>query len=191
MKKLALLALVSLVAGIVMADEPTALSQAFFGVNLGEPLKALGEKCRNAAVSADGDKWHFQDKDHPGRIISLNGALNGNKSIKETKVSVYSNRVYEIELIFADASLQNYNVLKESLEKKYGKNKAGLFDAMETKSHFTTTVDGQSVSITLNHDIAFNEEGGTMSVSYQYDAIQKMVVEDMNRRKAAKVADDL
>jgi hypothetical protein len=62
---------------------------------------------------------------------------------------------------------------------------------METKSRFSTTVDGQAVSITLNHDIAFTEDGGVLSVSYEYDAIQKLVVDEMNRRKASKVVDDL
>ena len=138
------------------AEGPPVLSQAFFGINLGESLKSLGEKCRKAVVSADGNKWNFGDKDFPGRIISLNGALNGNKAVKETQVSIYSNRVFAIELVFADTSEQNYNVLKSSLEKKYGKDKGGLFDAVEDKSRFTTTVDDQSVRIVLNRDITFD-----------------------------------
>lgn len=191
MKKTAVILLALACALSVRAEEPPTLTQEFFGINLGMDLKTLAGKCRQAGVSADTQRWSFQDKDHPGRIIGLNGALNGNKAIKETKVSSYNDRVYEIELVFSDGSLQNYNVLKGALEKKYGKDKAGMFDAMETKSRFSTTIDGQSVSITLNHDISFTEQGGTVSVSYEYDAIQKLVIEEMNRRKASKVVDDL
>ena len=185
-KFLSLITVLTLACALsVYAQEAPTLTQAHFGINLGMGLKELSGKCRQAGVSADTQRWSFQDKDHPGRIIGLNGALNGNKAIKETKVSAYNDRVYEIELVFKDASLQNFNIHKAALKKEYGRGKSGVFDSMGTKSRFSTTVGDQSVSITLNHDISFNEQGGTLSLSYEYDAIQKLVVEEMNRRKAS------
>ncbi len=187
-KFLSLITVLTLACALsVYAQEAPTLTQAHFGINLGMGLKELSGKCRQAGVSADTQRWSFQDKDHPGRIIGLNGALNGNKAIKETKVSAYNDRVYEIELVFKDASLQNFNIHKAALKKEYGRGKSGVFDSMENKvthKFYDHAVD-QSVSITLNHDISFNEQGGTLSLSYEYDAIQKLVVEEMNRRKAS------
>lgn len=167
------------------AEEPPTLTQEYFGINLGMDLKTLAAKCRQAGVSADTQKWSY-----PGRIIGLNGALNGNQAIKETKGFSYNDRVYMIELVFKDGSPQNYYALKGALEKKYGKDEAVL-GAVEMESRFSTTVDGQAVSITLDRDVWFTESGEVLSVSYNYDALWKLVVEERNRRKVSKVVDDL
>jgi hypothetical protein len=191
MKRMAATTLALALAANLSAAVPPELSQEHFGINLGMDLRTLASKCRQARVSADTKKWSFKDKDHPGRIIGLKGALSGNKAVRETKVSLCADRVYQIEVVFKDGSLRNYNVLKVALAKKYTIVDGSLFDAMDTRAQFSTKIDRQSVSITLEYDITYSEQGGTVSVSYEYDAIQKLITEEMNRRKASKVKDDL
>ena len=161
-----------------------------FGVRLGESTETLEWNCRQAGEAIDKDAWVFEDKDHPGRIWSFAGALNGNDAVKTTEVSVYNGRVYQVKVLFKDSSLQNYKVLTGSLEKKYGKNKAGLRDAMESKSGFSTSDGEHKVQIVLNHDLGFMEDD-TLSLRYVHDALSDQVMEEIERRKASKVADDL
>jgi hypothetical protein len=161
-----------------------------FGVRLGESTETFEWNCSQGGKAINKDSLVFGDKDHPGRIWSIQGSLNDNEAIKTTNLSIYNGRVYQVEVLFKDSSLQNYNVLAGSLREKYGKNKAGMFDAIESKSEFSTTDGNQKIQIILNHDDGFMGED-RLSLRYIYDSLSNQILKEIKDRKVGKVADDL
>jgi len=171
-------------------DEPLILSSERFGVRLGESIDTVESKCSSANIELQKGLWSYEDEDHPGVIWSFQGALNGNDAVKMTRLSTFRDRIYEVKILFKDSSLPNYHVLIASLEKKYGKNEAGFFDSIETKGTFVTTDRGQKVEVVLNHDMGIMEDD-TLALSYTHCRLQDQVIEEVRRRKASKVVDDL
>lgn len=188
---LSFIALFILATGALAAGFPV-IKRPIFGLNLGESGKALLEKAHAAGIKIKKDEVIFSDKDMPANIWTIAGAWNGNKAVKQTNLRLYGGQVYNIDIIMADSSSNNYEVLKGSLEKKYGKDQAGFAETMESKSIFKTTFDGQVVGITLNSDLDFTAEGGTtLTLTYRYQKMVEAVIAEYNRRKASKVEGDL
>lgn len=160
-----------------------------FGIRLGESVETLEWNCQQVGLSIN-KNGKFEDKDHPGNVYLLSGAVNGNEAIKTTKVLIYNGRVYQVEFLFEDSSPRNYDVLTTSLEKKYGKIKASDFQIFEKKSTFTTTEDGQKLQIILKHTPGFMD-GDTLSLYFVHDKLTNQLLEELKTRKASKVASDL
>ena len=174
----------------IAAERKFVIDKSFFGTKLGECDNAVESACKAAGHFIHRTAWKFTDEDHPGVIWTISGAMNGNTSIKRTRLCFFEHRLYQIEVLFRDSSLQNYHVIKDSLEKKYGNNKPGFMDAIESKAKFEVNIDGHAVCIVINHDTAFMEDD-TLALLYTHDKLLDAVLQEMNRRKASKIVDDL
>lgn len=136
--------------------------------------------------------------DHPGVIWRI-----GNKktSIKQLFVHTYNERIYKINVQFADGSDTNYKTVRNLLEQKYG---GGVTNTLFGISRFIPTVDGSQLIITLNHDMGFIEDD-TLELHYALLALQEDLQKEqqrtnainrnkeleMQKRKAAKINQDL
>jgi len=154
-----------------------------FGVRLGELLRSL-----KGRLTVTASTYSFEDKDHPGEIWNINPP---NPSVKRLMVSTFNERIYSINILFADGSKTNYETIREQLRKKYqSEDKGGLTGAMFGEAEFTTTLDGVQIGIKLNHDIGFMEDD-KLELNYIHIALQQKVYEEVQKRKAKKVITDL
>lgn len=161
-----------------------------FGVYLGESIESLEWKSRQKGRWLNKTKWTFKDKDHPGEICSVIGAINGNDAIQETAIYIYKGRVYQVQVYFKESSLNNYKILSNSLKEKYGKDESSFSDTLETISRFSTIDEGHKIQIILDRDLGFGEND-KLSLQYVHDTIQDQVMKEYNNRKASKVEKDL
>jgi phage FluMu protein Com len=154
-----------------------------FGIRLGELLRSL-----KGRLTVTASTYSFEDKDHPGEIWNINPP---NPSVKRLMVYTFNERIYSINILFADGSKTNYETIREQLRKKYqSEDKGGFTGAMFGEAEFTTTLDGVQIGIKLNHDIGFMEDD-KLDLNYIHIALQQKVLEEVQKRKAKKVITDL
>jgi len=165
------------------SDRIVEVMTPIFGVRLGESLRSLKKRFTVTAST-----YSFEDKDHPGRLWDINSS---NSNVKRLMVSMFNERVYRINILFADGSKTNYETIREQLKRKYqSEDKGGLTGAMFGEAKFMTTLDGIRIGIELNHDIGFMEDD-KLELNYSHIAIRQKVYEEIQERKAAKVKADL
>jgi len=194
-KRLLLIVLVLLIfssllftSRIQAASKYPKLSKSFFGSYLGEPEEPFLRRCeKNAKVFT---KLTFTDKLKPGYIWEIRGCLSNNDSILKTQSYIFQDQVISIRLFFKDNSVENYKIIKKALENKYGENKAGMSSTLETKSIFSTAVNGHEVMISCDQDVNFSSDN-TLILSYVYmDLFKKALAEEKNK-KTNKIKNDL
>ena len=162
------------------------VNQKLFGCFLGDTIPNM----RKRGMSVSESDYHFTDEDHPGIIWDLVASDTGNPAVKEARVSTFNDMVYELAVFFKDNTKSNYNVLESQLENKYG-GKRSTLSFMDEKVHFDSRIDGASVTITLFFEDSFDDDKDQLSVTYTYDDLMHKLVDDVQRRKAAKVSQDL
>ena len=161
----------------------SGISKPMFGVHLGETLNSLNQRFRVSRSS-----YSFEDKDHPGEIWTVQ---NDNSNVKHILVYTINEKVYEIDIQFADGSRTNYDTINSQLEKKYkSKDEGGLTGAMFGEGSFKTMIDGTEIKIKLNHDIGFMEDD-KLELQYIHVPLRDKVYEEIKRRKANKISGDL
>jgi hypothetical protein len=191
MKKLLLFCLFMTLPTMTLAGEFPVIERSFFGVQLGESTQTLETKAKAAEIDINKQKWTFKGLVAPGKLWAIYGSLNKNKAIESTRFYIYNGQIYQIVLLLRDNSTTNFDALKTSLEKKYGKDTGGFMGAIETKADFTADFGGQTVLITLNRDFKFTEEGGSLSLMYTHSNILKAQSDELGRRKVKKFERDL
>ena len=154
-----------------------------FGIYLGETLDSL----KNRFVVSE-STFSFEDKDHPGEIWNVQ---KNNSNVKHILVYTINRQVYEIDIQFVDGSRTNYDTINTQLEKKYKtEDKGGLTGAMFGEGSFNTVIDGVGVKIKLNHDVGFMEDD-KLELQYTHISLRDRVYEEIKKRKASKISNDL
>jgi hypothetical protein len=162
------------------------VNQKLFGCFLGETIQDM----RSRGMSVSESDYRFTDEDHPGIILDLYASDIGNPAVKEARVSTFNDMIYELAIFFKDNTKSNYAVLESQLENKYG-GKRSTISFMDEKVHFDTHIDGASVTITLFFEDSYDDDKDQLSVTYTYDDLVHILVDEVQRRKAAKVSHDL
>jgi len=160
-----------------------AIGQPIFGVFLGETIDSLTQRLQVSPTT-----YTFTDKDHPGKIYAVQ---NRNPSVKTLLVYIFDDKIYTIDVRFADGSRMNYEAIKNQLEKKYkSEDKSGISGALFGEGVFEPVIDGVKIKIELNHDIGF-AEADKLELTYTHTTLSKKVHEEIERRKAKKISSEL
>ena len=69
-------------------------------------------------------------------------------------------------------------------------NEGGLTGAMFGEGSFKTVIDGVEIKIKLNHDIGIMDDD-KLELQYIHIPLNSRVYEEIQRRKASKISDDL
>lgn len=159
------------------------VKQPIFDIHLGESLNSLRK--RKTIGPSD---YTYPDKDHPGQIWNVK---NTNTNVKALRVSTYQGMIYEIAIDFTDASQTNYDVIKKQLQEKYlDKGDEGLTETLFSKITLQPIVDGIRLLIILDYDEnVFGDN--TLTLRYSHCPIVEKVRDEIKRRKAAKVSEQL
>jgi len=169
-------------------DKPKyVIDKEFFGIKLGEPAADVLKRCKEKGLTVKSQPGS-EDVGHVHIITG--GCLKGNDSIAHFAISTYKERVGGLQFFFKDFSPDNYEIVKKTLEKKYGEGKASLMDILASKLSFIVQVDGHSFAIQLDHDINFGEDS-TLILTYAHMQLANEMAAEIERRKMAKVEDDM
>ena len=169
-----------------------AIDRDFFGIRLGEGTGEMETRCTGAGLVIDKTTHRFADPDHPGAIWTFAGAANGSEAVAETRVHVYRNRVYTVDLYMKDASLPNFEALKGSLAKKYEKAASPPGTPGALRADFQAEISGHKVRVALEQ----LRDGKTdvVRVRYVHDHIRNAVdrmTRMVKRKKVSTIEDDL
>ena len=96
------------------------IDRPFFGVNLGETRESLEKKCKDSGVKFIEDTTTDNDG-YPVYSFLINGAVNKNQEIDTSNIIIYKDRVFVIEITFKNATLEKYEIIKQSLDQEYGR----------------------------------------------------------------------
>jgi len=182
-----LIAMLSLAAS---AAEFKPLSKDFFGVRLGMSVSEFNGRCSSAGLIQDRESLAFKDPDYPCMITVIPGSLNTNASVKATHAYIYKDAVCMISVIFTDNSESNFDVICESLAKKYTPSKQTQLEMLRGRD-YETRIDGINILIKAARKTAGWDGEDKVSVDYiRADALEA-VFSETSRLKADKVADGL
>lgn len=174
------------------STETPPLSRNFFGVPFGINEAEMVATCRVSKTQFSFNRKSFSDKDYPATIMSIRGAPNGNKAVSTIDVHFFNGLSYECEVFFSDYSEANFLSLNIALlEKGYDQLEDTISDAINNRHCLKTKVDGYGISVQLQKNILEYPKPKSISIIYTYDKMQSKLSEELSKRKASKVKNDL
>ena len=154
-----------------------------FGIYLGETTDTL--KKRTDVVKS---LLRFKDSDHPGQIWDV---WTTNSDVLHLRICTLENQIYDIAVTFVDGGRANYEVIKAQLGEIYkSKDEGGISGALFGKGDFNSMIDGIKINIQIDHDVGFMEDD-KLELHYTHTPLESKVLEEIQRRKANKVKDEL
>jgi hypothetical protein len=158
-----------------ISQKTNAATGPFFGIYLGEPLKAL--RSRMKVLKSN---YVFADRDCSGRVWTVK---NNDPNVKRILVCTFNERIYEIDIDFTDASSANCDAIKAQLMKDYQTTYQSKYEQLLGKSTFETVIDGVNIGIELN-SYAGSEKDSKLSLTYVHIPLLKEVFAELEKRKA-------
>jgi len=143
------------------------ISKPIFGVYLGETLETLSGRFK--VLPSD---YVFADKDTPGQVWSIE---NKDPNIKSILVCVFNERIYEIDIEFADASEKNRKIIETQLRGDY---------KPVYQNTFETTIDEVNIGIELNWRDNTKKNNGRLAVTYIHIPILREINAELEKRKS-------
>ena len=101
--------------------------------------------------------------------------------------SAYKDRIFRIGLFFKDKSIENFNLIKRILIRKYGN--ISYTQNVNGKKHFLwdINVEGKRVFVILIRDLS----GNTLAVSYIYKCVQDLVNREIDKARTNALKNEL
>jgi len=91
-------------------------------VEVQKRAKAKNIIIKKRPLASEDENSILTEKDMPQ--YTFEGALNDSKTVIETKICVYSNRVASVQESFKEATRDNFRSMKAYLKEKYGTKEA-------------------------------------------------------------------
>ena len=157
------------------SKKTSAITEPFFGVYLGEPLKALRSR-----IKISKSNYVFADMDCSGRVWYVK---NNDPNVKRILVCTFNERIYEIDIEFTDASSANCDAIKAQLMKDYQTSYQSKYEQLLGKSTFEAVIDGVNIGIELN-SYAGSEKNSKLTLTYVHIPLLKEVFTELEKRKA-------
>jgi hypothetical protein len=157
------------------SQKTNAVTKPFFGIYLGEPLKALRSR-----VKVSKSNYVFTDRDSPCRAWTVK---NNDPNVKRILVCTFNERIYEIDIEFTDASSANCDAIKAQLMKDYQTTYQSKYEQLLGKSTFEAVVDDINIGIELN-SYAGSEKNSRLTLTYVHIPLLKEVFAELEKRKA-------
>lgn len=125
------------------------------------------------------------DKDSPAIIYSK--TYSADSKYDKIICWTYNGLVYRIEVYFRDQSNTNFKIIRNVLDRKYGKGKE--HDLLLTKVIvYKTNFQGHQVTIFLGRKDVFDKY---LKVVYIYECLDNIVDKVTEKRKARKIENEL
>jgi hypothetical protein len=157
------------------SKKTNAVAEPFFGVYLGEPLKALRSR-----IKISKSNYVFADRDYSGRVWSVK---NNDPNVKRILVCTFNERIYEIDIEFTDTSWANCDAIKAQLMKDYQTADQTKYEQLLGKNTFEAVINGINIGIELN-SYAGSEKNSRLTLTYVHIPLLKEVFAELEKRKA-------
>jgi hypothetical protein len=155
-------------AGIDVTPLPVGICKPIFGIHLGETLQAL--RSRLKVLKSD---YVFADKNYPGQVWSVE---NNDPNIKSLSAYTFNEKIYEIDVEFADANAANCQAINAQLRKDYQTIYQNTFETMN---------NGVNVGIELNCHIGKNNR---LISTYIHVPILRDIYNELGKQRINKAA---
>ena len=157
-------------AGINVTPVPAGISEPIFGIYLGETLGTLRSR-----LNISKSDYAFADKDYPGQVWSVES---NDPNIANLLAYAFNERIYEIDIEFADANAATCGAVKSQLKKSYLTVYQDIFE---------TIIDGVNIGIELNCHSGPNNK---IILTYIHVPILRDIYTELEKRKAIKAAQE-
>lgn len=160
------------------------VSKPFFGICLGETINELSKRFRYEPSNV------AKDEDDPTKswIIQQN-----NPNFLVVSVGSVDNYIYQILVMFKDASRDNFDALKTQLKKTYGneQNFGGGYTPGAESNDFLPIIDGIPILIRIEYRKGYGLEADRLIIFCGHRTLFDKVQDEIKRCKLAKVQGDL
>jgi len=170
---------------------PTLQSRQYFGVNLGEDLQGVLDRAKTAGAEARETGVHYDADLHEYAEHTIDGSLDGNKTISSVLINSYKGRVCTVRAYFNDNRETFINSLNKGLAQKYGvareETKDVYPECKETHYDYDTQVEGQKVQVQLA--VFRNPQTAAILriyVKYTYEVVMQIHDEMIRQTRAGK-----
>jgi hypothetical protein len=163
---------------IVDAGFYPVIDHPLYGIRLGENKSILSHEIRKSGKTITRDANISNGAYTHGKIWSISGALQNRKGIDHTRIYLLGGQVYEIEVVFKSHSNRKYRQVKNQLIDKFGDyEKDSTGGAL-----FTTTIDGQNVTVRLNRKSISDDGKFNITLQYFYKRFMRDVMRTHQKR---------